>query len=323
MKRACDLLGIEYPIIQGGMGNISNTQLTSAVSEAGGLGTVGAGTMPPAEVGKIIDDIKERTKKPFALNIPITVSQYTEELIDLAIKHKIAAVSLSAGNPAPFIPLLQKNGIKVIVIVASVRHALKAEAAGADLLVAEGFEAAGINSNLELTTFALIPQIVEKVKIPVFAAGGIADGRGLAAAMMLGASGVQMGTRFIATKEAPFHPVYKKKLLEADDLGTVILGRSLGRVRRVLKGNYAESIIEAEKKGMKIEDFVEKTSEDYHIKGAIHGDFNGGYVNAGQAAGLIDDIPSVRQLLEGMMAQACSQMKSVYNQCREYPISRS
>lgn len=314
MKRACNLLGIEYPIIQGGMGNISNAQLTAAVSEAGGLGTAGTGTMPPSEVDKIIIDIIDKTKKPFALNIPISVSPYTEDMMNLAIKHKVAAVSLSAGNPAPFIQPLQQNDIKVIVIVASVRHAMIAEAAGADLLVAEGFEAAGINSNLELTTFSLIPQIVEKVKIPVFAAGGIVDGRGMAAAMMLGASGVQMGTRFITTKEAPFHPDYKKRLLEADDLDTIILGRSLGSVRRVLKGEYAKNLIKAEKEGMTIEEFKEKTSEYYHIKGAIHGDLNGGYVNAGQAAGLINDIPSVRQLLEGMMAQAGSQIKNVYDE---------
>lgn len=314
MKHACELLGIKYPIIQGGMGNISNAQLTSAVSEAGGLGTVGAGTMPPDEVEKIIIDIKGRTKKPFSLNIPISVTEYTDELIELAIRHKVAAVSLSAGNPTPFIPVLQKNGIKAIVIAASVRHAVKAEEAGADLIVAEGFEAAGINSSLELTTFSLIPQIVDKVKIPVFAAGGIADGRGLAAALMLGASGVQMGTRFIAVKEAPFHEEYKQKVLNSDDLGTVILGRSFGRVRRVLKGEYAASLIVAEKKGMTAEEFLEKTSEPFHIKGALHGDFERGYVNGGQAAGLIHHIPSVKQLLEEMMDQSRNQIKQVYDQ---------
>ncbi|GIN21140.1 NAD(P)H-dependent flavin oxidoreductase [Siminovitchia fordii] len=311
MKDGHAILGLKYPIIQGGMGNISNAQLTSAVSKAGGLGTVGAGTMHPDEVEKIIVDTKERTNKPFSLNIPITVTEYTEELLDLAIRHKIAAVTLSAGNPSPFIPVLQKNGIKVIVIVASVRHAVKAAEAGADLLVAEGFEAAGINSSLELTTFSLIPQIVDKVEIPVYAAGGIADGRGLAAALMLGASGVQMGTRFIAVKEAPFHESYKQKLLKADDLGTVILGRSLGRVRRVLKGKYVESIMDLEQKGMTVGDFAEKTSEQHHIQGAVHGDFENGYVNGGQASGLIVNIPSVEQLMEGMMEQALRQIKQV------------
>ncbi|GIN91941.1 enoyl-ACP reductase II [Siminovitchia terrae] len=314
MKYACDLLGITYPIIQGGMGNISNAPLTSAVSEAGGLGTVGAGTMPPDEVEKLILDIKSKTTKPFSLNIPISVTKYTNELIDLAIKHRIAAVSLSAGNPAPFIPILQRNDIKAIVIVASVKHAIKAEEAGADVLVAEGFEAAGINSSLELTTFSLIPQIVDKVGIPVFAAGGIADGRGLAAALMLGASGVQMGTRFVAVREAPFHKAYKEKVLHSDDLGTIILGRSLGRVRRVLKGDYAASLIDSEKKGMTEEEFLEKTSEQFHVKGAIQGDFEKGYVNGGQAAGLIQHIPSVKQLFEEMMEQTQNQIKCVYKQ---------
>ena len=169
--------------------------------------------MKPDEIEKIIFETKEITHQPFAINIALTVNPYDPELIELAIKHQIPVVSLSAGNPAPIIPILHQHGIKVVVVVASVKHAQKAEAAGADLLVAEGFEAAGINSSLELTTFTLIPQITNTVSIPVIAAGGIGDGKGLAAALMLGASGVQMGTRFIATKEAPLHDNYKEKLL--------------------------------------------------------------------------------------------------------------
>src|SRR5690606_27664294 len=160
---------------------------------------------------------KQRTKKNFAVNIAVNVSPYTDEMIDLVIKYKVPVVSLSAGNPAPFIPKLHSQNIIVLAVVASVKHAQKAEAAGADLLVAEGFEAAGINSNLELTTFALIPQIVEQVTVPVLAAGGIGDGKGLAAVLLLGASGVQIGTRLIATKEAPFHDTYKQCLLDASD----------------------------------------------------------------------------------------------------------
>ena len=213
MNLVCEQLKIRYPIIQGGMGNISHAALTAAVSEAGGLGTIGCGTMKPVEVEKIILETKEMTSQPFAINIALTVNPYMLELIELVIKHQIPVVSLSAGNPAPFIPILHQHGIKVIVVVASVKHAQKAEAAGADLLVAEGFEAAGINSSLELTTFTLIPQITNAVSIPVIAAGGIGDGKGLAAALMLGASGVQMGTRFIATKEAQLHDNYKESLL--------------------------------------------------------------------------------------------------------------
>src|SRR6476659_465603 len=170
MNLVCEQLKVRYPIIQGGMGNISHAALTAAVSEAGGLGTIGCGTMKPHEVEKIILETKEMTGHPFAINIALTVNPYILELIELVIKHQIPVVSLSAGNPAPFIPILHQYDIKVVVVVASVKHAQKAEAAGADLLVAEGFEAAGINSSLELTTFTLIPQITKSVSIPVAAA---------------------------------------------------------------------------------------------------------------------------------------------------------
>ncbi|MED4203277.1 NAD(P)H-dependent flavin oxidoreductase [Neobacillus mesonae] len=309
MSYVHELLSIKYPIIQGGMGNISNAQLTAAVSNAGGLGTLGSGTMTPERVEAIIVKTKEKTDKPFAVNIPINVSPYTEELIQLVIKHKIPVVSLSAGNPAPYIKLLHEHHIKVIVIVAAVKHAKKAEEAGADILVAEGFEAAGINSNLELTTFTLIPQISRQVSIPVLAAGGIGDGRGVAAALMLGAAGVQLGTRLIATKDAPFHSAYKTRLLEADDNETVILGRSVGQVRRVLKSSYAKQIIDLEHQGLTVEKYRLMTSEDHHINGAIHGDEENGFMNSGQVAGLIEDIPTVKELLDGMMNDARALME--------------
>lgn len=308
MKYVCELLGIKYPIIQGGMGNISNARLTAAVSEAGGLGTIGCGTMTPDEVEKIITETKQCTAKPFAVNIAISVSPYTKELIDLVIRHKIPAVSLSAGNPAPLIPVLHEHGVKVLALVSSVKHAQKAEAAGADILVAEGFEAAGINSSLELTTFTLIPQIVKHVNVPVLAAGGIGDGKGLAAALMLGASGVQMGTRLIATKEAPFHDLYKQNLVKASDTDTMIFGRSVGRVRRILKTPYAETLHNREKAGMTLEQYTDWTSEDKHIKGAIEGDMENGFINSGQIAGLIEDLPNVKELFVAMMEEAGNRM---------------
>lgn len=309
MSLVNELLSIKYPIIQGGMGNISNAKLAAAVSNAGGLGTIGCGTMSPNQVETIIIETKEMTVYPFAINIPINVSPYTEELIQLVIRHKVPVVSLSAGNPAPYIDLLHEHSIKVIAIVASVKHAKNAEEAGADILVAEGFEAAGINSNLELTTFTLIPQICKHVSIPVVAAGGIGDGHGLAAALMLGASGVQLGTRLIATKEAPFHSVYKNRLIDAGDNETVILGRSVGQVRRVLKSPYAKQIIDLEQQGLSAEQYRQMTSEDYHINGALLGDENNGFMNSGQIAGLIDDLPSVKELLDGMMNDALTVMK--------------
>ncbi len=309
VKSVNELLSIKYPIIQGGMGNISNAQLTAAVSNAGGLGTIGCGTMNPAQVESIILETKDLTDQPFAINIPINVSPYTEEMIQLVIKHKIPVVSLSAGNPAPYIARLHEHNIKVIVIVAAVKHAQKAEEAGADVLVAEGFEAAGINSNLELTTFTLIPQICKHVSVPVLAAGGIGDGHGLAAALMLGASGVQMGTRLIATMDAPFHSTYKNRLIEANDQETVILGRSVGQVRRVLKSGYAKQIIDLERQGLSEEQYRQMTSEDFHLKGALRGDGENGFMNSGQIAGLIEDIPTVQELLDGMMSEAQAVME--------------
>ena len=308
MKSICEQFSIKYPIIQGGMGNISHAALTAAVSEAGGLGTIGCGTMDPQQVEAIILETKEKTKQPFALNIALTVSPYVTELIQLAIKHCIPVVSLSAGNPAPFIPLLHQYGIKVIAVVASVKHAQKAEIAGADILAAEGFEAAGINSNLELTTFTLIPQITNAVSIPVIAAGGIGDGRGLAAALVLGASGVQLGTRLIATKEAQLHDIYKERILKASDTDTRVVGRSVGRVRRVLHTGYAEKIRQAENDGLSLEDFNRLTSEDHHIKGAVFGDMENGYMNSGQVAGLVTTIPTVKELFTSMIEEAKSQM---------------
>ncbi len=308
MKSICELLSIKYPIIQGGMGNISNAVLTAAVSEAGGLGTIGCGTMSPDEVETIILETKRRTNHPFALNIALSVSSYVSELVQLAIKHRIPVVSLSAGNPAPIIPVLHQQGIKVITVVASVKHAQKAEAAGADLLVAEGYEAAGINSNLELTTFTLIPQITKSVSIPVVAAGGIGDGKGLAAVFMLGASGVQMGTRLIATSEAPFHDLYKANLLQASGTDTRIVGRSVGRVRRILNTSYAQKLLQAENDGVSLEEFNKLTSEDQHIKGALLGDMENGFINSGQIAGLITSIQSVQELFESMIDEAKTQI---------------
>jgi enoyl-[acyl-carrier protein] reductase II len=309
VNRLTDYLNIQYPIFQGGMGNISNAPLTAAVSEAGGLGTIGVGTMTPDEVEKIILETKALTSKQFALNIPISVTPYLKEMLMLLLKHKIQVVSLSAGNPSPYIENLHKNGIKVIAVVASVKHALKAEAAGVDILVAEGYEAAGINSPFETTTMTLIPQIVDAVHIPVVGAGGIADGRGLAAAICLGASGVQMGTRFIATKEAPFHTNYKEKILFADDTSTVIVGRTVGKIRRILQAPYTGKLLEYEKNGMTDHEYLALTSEDLHKRGALEGNDQEGFMNAGQIAGMVSTIPTVKELMDGMMEEARTQLQ--------------
>ncbi|GAA0465829.1 NAD(P)H-dependent flavin oxidoreductase [Alkalibacillus silvisoli] len=309
MNSVCDLLNINYPIVLGGMGNISSPRLTQAVSEAGGLGTIGCGTMSLEEVEKKIIATKEMTHNPFAVNIAMAVAPDVEQMIQLVIDQQVPVVSLSAGNPAPYIPRLQEHGIKVMALVASVKHAKKAEEAGADLLVAEGYEAAGINSNLELTTFTLIPQIVRHVNIPVLAAGGVGDGKGLAAALMLGASGVQMGTRFIVTEEAPFHDHYKERVLEANGTGTTIVGRTVGQVRRILNTSYAKKLKHLEKSGITLDDYRHLTSEKLHSKGALDGDLDNGFLNSGQVTGLIDDIPTVQELIEGMIEEAAEQME--------------
>jgi enoyl-[acyl-carrier protein] reductase II len=304
MNNLTNVLHIKYPIIQGGMGNISNAPLTAAISEAGALGTIGVGTMGVEEVEGIILDTKKRTTKPFALNIPISITPHLQDMIRLVVKNGIPVVSLSAGNPAPLIPYFHEHNVKVICVVASKKQGKKAEEAGADVIVAEGYEAAGINSNLETTTLALIPQLVDTVKIPVAAAGGIGDGRGLASMLALGASGVQMGTRFIATKEAPFHENYKSTLVDAKDDGTVIVGRSVGRVRRVMKTPYAAGLLQTEQEGVDLDEFSRMTSEDYHRIGALEGKLDQGFINGGQVSGLVSDIPTVAELLERMIGDA-------------------
>jgi enoyl-[acyl-carrier protein] reductase II len=313
MNKLKETLKITYPIIQGGMGNISNAPLTAAVSEAGGLGTIGAGTMTPEEVEEIVIETKKRTSKAFALNIPINVTPYVKELVGIAIKHDVKVVSLSAGNPSPIIPKLHEHGIKVIVVVGAVKQAKKAELAGADVIVAEGYEAAGINSTFETTTLTLIPQIVDAVNVPVVAAGGIGDGRGLASVLALGAEGVQMGTRFIATKEAPFHEQYKNRVVEAHDSSTIIVGRKYGRIRRVINNDYAQKLIDSEQKGVTLDDFAKMTSEEQHKIGALLGDEQRGFMNSGQVAGMISSVPSVAELLQKMIADAKTVMTKVNN----------
>ncbi|MED4128523.1 nitronate monooxygenase [Shouchella miscanthi] len=301
-------LNIQYPIIQGGMGNSSDPILAASISEAGGLGTIGCGTDSADTVREKIKETKRRTAIPFSLNIPLSMNEEKEQLLALAIDERIPIVSLSAGNPKAYIPVLKRHGIIVLCVVASLKQAIKAEAAGADILVVEGFEAAGINASTEMTTLTLVPLICERVGIPVVAAGGIADGRGLAAVVMLGAAGIQMGTRFIATKEAPYSTKYKEKLLLAADDATVIVGRSHGQVRRILKGSYAERLLQNESR-LSLHHYKQWTSEEIHRIGAMEGDDDRGFMNGGQIAGIINDLPSVQDLLHQVMKEAQETMR--------------
>ncbi|PPA72276.1 NAD(P)H-dependent flavin oxidoreductase [Jeotgalibacillus proteolyticus] len=309
MNPLTSMLSISYPIIQGGMGNVSNAELAAAVSEAGGLGMIGAGTMRPEKVEKLIIETKERTQKPFGVNLALTVNPYIQEIIQLILKHKVTTVSLSAGNPAPYLPLFNEHGVTTLCVTASVAHAKKAEKAGADIVIGEGYEAAGINSHLETTTFTLIPQLADAVNVPVVAAGGVGDGRGLAAALALGASGVQLGTRLIATQESGMHENYLSSILSCNDHGTVIVGKSVGRIRRVLPTPYINKVAQKELEGVSLEEYMDLTAEIQHEKGAREGKLHEGFINAGQVAGLIRDVPTVSDVIKEMADEADTAIK--------------
>lgn len=296
------LLKLQRPIIQGGMGNISPVELCVAVSKAGGLGQIGAGTLALEELSLKIKQVQKQLghDTPFGLNIPLMVHPQVEDVVNLALREQIPIVTLSAGNPKPWIPILKEHGIKVMVVVAAVEQAQKAEQAGADTVIGEGFEAAGKNSPKELTTFALLPQLRQSLSIPIIAAGGIGDGHGLLAAFALGASGVQLGTRLIATQEAVVHELYKQALLEAKDEDTIVLGRRNGFVTRLLNTPYSRKLFKLEQEGASLEQLQQALDEHSHERGALQGLLTEGHVNAGQISGLIQSIPTVKDLFEEM-----------------------
>ncbi|ASS75127.1 hypothetical protein CIG75_09140 [Tumebacillus algifaecis] len=250
-QRLLELLGIEYPIVEGGMAYIGDGNLAAAVSNAGAFGQVGSAGRTLSDFEQQIRLASERTARPFGVNLPIGEHSDPRERVEMILKYKehIRAVSISAGNPKPYIPVFKEAGLPVMVVVSTAMHAAKAEQAGADILIAEGTEAGGHNGPAELTTFALIPQAVSAVSIPVVAAGGVADGRGLAAALALGAAGVQIGTLLIATVESPAHDMYKQALLTARGEDTTMMERSVGGVTRVLKGSYIDEVLAFEKTG--------------------------------------------------------------------------
>ena len=298
--RVCDLFGITYPIIQGGMAWASRAELAAAVSEAGGLGIIGAASMGPEELESQINLARKLTSKPFGDNIPI-MSPLSEKSVDVCIRMKAPAVFTSAGNPARFTPVLKQAGIIVAHVVANVKMALGAESKGVDAVVCEGFEAGGHDGVDMLTTMSLTPQAVDAVKIPVIAAGGICDARGIVAAFALGAEGVQLGTRFVAVTENNVHPNFKRLIVEAGDTGTVFIGMKHGPVR-VLKNKISMALAEAEAQCR--EDFTVATEGLGRGSSAcIEGNVDEGLFNCSQAAGLIIEIKSakevIRELVEG------------------------
>ena len=290
-----ELFGIAYPIVQGGMIWVSGHELAAAVSEAGGLGLLGSGSMYPEELRKEIRRTREITLKPFGVNIPLLRAD-VEKIVAVVLEEKIPIVFTSAGNPRKFTGLLKENGIHVVHVVPSVRFALKAEAAGVDAIVAEGTEAGGHNGFEEITTFCLIPQVVDAVSVPVIAAGGVGDGRGLLAALALGAEGVQIGTRFALTKESAAHPNYKEKGLHAGEADTLLFARKVGPIR-AFKNDFSRRIWEAEFAGAPPEQIREMVGEKRAKLGIHEGDVDEGDLEMGQIAGLVKDLPSAEEVV--------------------------
>lgn len=295
-----DLLEIKYPIIQGGMAWIADAKLAASVSNAGGCGLIAGGAAPADVIREEIRIAKTLTDKPFGVNIML-LSPHAMDLVDLCIEEKVAVVTTGAGNPAPFIPRLQEAGIKVIPVIPSVAIAKKVAKAGADAIICEGMEAGGHIG--QCTTMALTPQIVDAVEIPVIAAGGIADGRGIAASFMLGAEGVQIGTRFLVAEECKIHDDYKQAVLDAKDTGTMITGNITGHPVRTLRNKYAKTMIEAEKSGITAEEFEKMGAGSLRIA-VEEGDKTRGSFMSGQIAGMVDKKQTASEMIEEMMAQA-------------------
>lgn len=287
------LLGIEYPIIQGGMAWVAEYHLAAAVSEAGGLGIIGAANAPADWVREQIRETKKLTDKPFGVNVML-MSPYAEEVANVVAEEEVAVVTTGAGNPEKFMGLWKEKNIKVIPVVASVALAKRMERCGADAVIAEGCESGGHVG--ESTTMTLVPQVVDAVSIPVIAAGGIADGRGIAAAFMLGAKGVQMGTRFVVTKECQVHPNYKERIIKAKDIDTRVTGRSTGHPVRTLRNSMTKKYLEMEKNGATLEE-LEYLTLGALRKAVVDGDTKEGSVMSGQIAGLVKEELTCKEVI--------------------------
>lgn len=295
-NRVCKMLNIKYPVLQGGMAWIADASLATAVSEAGGLGII-TGTAPVEWIRQEIRKVKQATNKPFGVNIML-MSPHVEEVAKLVCEEKVPVVTTGAGSPGKYMEMWKENGIKVIPVVASVALAKRMEKMGADMIVAEGTESGGHVG--QLTTMTLIPQIVDAVKIPVIAAGGIGDGRGVAASFMLGASGVQVGTRFLVAKECTVHKNYKEKVLKAKDIDTEVTGRPTGHPVRVIKNKLSREFQKLEKSGAPIE-ALEELGKGSLPKAAKDGDVVNGSVMAGQIAGLVNKEETCKEIIEDLI----------------------
>ena len=298
--RVTELLGIQYPIIQGGMAWVAEQHLAAAVSEAGGLGLLGGASAPGEVIREEIREVKKLTKKPFGVNVML-MSPHADEVAKVVVEEGIKVVTTGAGIPAKYMPMWKEAGVKVIPVVASVAQARMMEKAGADAVVAEGMESGGHIG--ETTTMALVPQVVDAVSIPVIAAGGIGDGRGVAAAFMLGAEAVQVGTRFVVAKESIVHANYKNRVIKAKDIDSTITGVSHGHPVRCLRNKMTREYLKLEKEGKTFEELEYLTLGTLR-KAVIEGDVETGTVMAGQIAGMIKKEQTCQEIIEEMMAQA-------------------
>ncbi len=305
----CDLLGIDYPILQGGMAWIATSELAAAVSNGGGLGVVAAGNMPPDWVRREVRRTREATDRPFGLNIML-MSPHAGAVIEVALEERVSVVLTGAGNPGPVIPRFNEAGIPVVPVVASVALARRLERAGAAAIIAEGMESGGHIG--EISTMVLVPQVVDAVSIPVIAAGGFADGRGLVAALALGAQGIQMGTRFACTVECIAHPNYKQRVLQAKDRCTTTSGHSLGHPVRALENAFTRRFHELERQNLPREE-IEKFGIGALRRGLIDGDLENGSLMAGQVAGMIHDVIPAGEVIARTMAQATALLRALGN----------
>ncbi len=300
-NKLTELLNIDIPIIQAGMIWASGWRLASAVSNAGGLGVIGAGSMYPDVLDHHIKKCKEATDKPFGVNLPLLYVDI-EHHIETLLKYKVEVVITSAGNPAKFTPIFKKAGIKVIHVVSSSRFAQKSEAAGCDAVIAEGFEAGGHNGREETTTMVLIPLVCEKVSIPVIAAGGIATGRQMMAAMVLGADGVQIGSRFVASEEASSHLNFKNAVINSQEGGTVLTLKEITPVR-LLKNPFYDRIVESNKKGASVDELQILLGRGRAKKGMFEGDMEEGELEIGQVSALIKGIKPAGDIVADIWSQ--------------------
>lgn len=298
--RVSELLHTKYPVIQGGMAWIAEYHLAAAVSNAGGLGLIGAASAPPEIVREQIREAKKLTDKPFGVNVML-LNPNAEEVAKVVVEEGVPVVTTGAGNPAKYMELWKNAGVTIIPVVASVAMAKMMERAGADAVVAEGMEAGGhIGSQ---TTMTLVPQVVDAVSIPVIAAGGIADGRGIAASMMLGAEGVQMGTRFVAAEESIAHANYKERIIKAKDIDSEVTGMSTGHPIRVLRNQMTREYLKMEKEGATFEELEHLTLGSLRLA-VMEGDVVKGSLMAGQCAGMVKKTQSCKDIIEEIMAEA-------------------